>query len=40
MNYIKLKVDDLVSLDNYKLRLVKVEPDIYIPNIRAKCLYK
>lgn len=30
MNYIELKVDDLVSLDNYKLRLVKVEPDIYI----------
>ncbi len=29
MNYTELKVDDLVSLDNYKLRLVKVEPDIY-----------
>ncbi|EIO3937180.1 hypothetical protein M2G63_06120 [Vibrio vulnificus] len=30
MSYTELKVDDLVSLDNYKLRLVKVEPDIYI----------
>lgn len=30
MNYTELKIDDLVSLDNYKIRLVKVEPDIYI----------
>lgn len=30
MNYIELKIDDLASLDNYKTRLVKVEPDIYI----------
>lgn len=40
MNYTELKIDDLVSLDNYKIRLVKVEPDIYIPNIRIKCFYK
>ncbi|MBY7698704.1 hypothetical protein [Vibrio harveyi] len=31
MNYAELKIDYLVSLDNYKIRLVKVEPDIYIP---------
>lgn len=29
MNYAELKIDDIVSLDNYKIRLVKVEPDIY-----------
>ncbi len=40
MNYTELKIDDLVSLDNYKIRLVKIEPDIYIPNIRIKYFYK
>lgn len=29
MNYTELKVDDLFGLDDYKIRLVKVEPDIY-----------
>lgn len=28
MNYIERKIDDLVSLDNYKIRLVKVELNI------------
>ena len=28
MNYTEHKIDDLVSLYNYKIRLVKVEPDI------------
>ncbi len=29
MNYTELKIDDLVSLDDYKSRLIKFEMDIY-----------